>query len=56
MPALPRGIISDVTAPGIVGLELTVRVDGLGRNYLFGIDEVEILCEDSGGPSTPHRS
>jgi hypothetical protein len=43
LPAEPSGIITHVADFGDGGVEVTVRVDGLARGYVFGLDEVEVL-------------
>ncbi len=38
-----NGIITHVADFGACGVEVTVRVEGLTRSYVFGLDEVEVL-------------
>jgi hypothetical protein len=43
LPAEPCGTVTHVADFGAVDVELTVRVEGLARPFLFGLDEVELL-------------
>jgi hypothetical protein len=47
LPCDPSGTITHVADFGDADVEVTVRVEGLAKNYVFGLDEVEIL---------PHRA
>jgi hypothetical protein len=39
----PIGTITQVVDFGEAGVDVIVRVEGMGRNYAFGLDEVEVL-------------
>jgi hypothetical protein len=43
LPADPTGIITHVGDSGPGGVELTVRVAGLSRSFIFGLDDVKVL-------------
>jgi hypothetical protein len=43
LPIDPSGIITHVADFGEADVEVTVRVEGMARNYIFGLDEVEVL-------------
>ncbi len=42
-PTDPKGTITHVVDLGEGDFEVTVQVEGLAKNYLFGLDEVQIL-------------
>ncbi len=43
LPCSPSGTITQVADFGEADVEVTVRVDGMARNYIFGLDEVVVL-------------
>lgn len=43
LPAEPRGTVTRVVDFGAEGVELTVRIEGMVRSFLFGLDEVEVV-------------
>jgi len=43
LPIKPRGIIIHAADFGDGDVEVTVRVDGLTRSHVFGMDEMEVL-------------
>jgi hypothetical protein len=43
LPCDPSGTITHVSDLGDGDVELTVRVEGMARNDVFGLDEVEVL-------------
>jgi hypothetical protein len=51
LPIDPIGIIMRVTDLGEAGMELAVRIDGMARNYAFGLDEVQVLPPRAGTSS-----
>jgi hypothetical protein len=52
LPTDPSGTVTHVADFGAGDVEVTVRVEGLGKDYTFGLDEVEILPGPPGGRST----
>jgi hypothetical protein len=51
LPIDPSGIITRVADFGEADVEVTVRVEGMARNYVFGLDEVEVLPRRAGTSS-----
>ncbi len=51
LPLDPSGTITHVADFGEADLELTVRVEGMAKNYIFGLDEVEVLPSRAGTSS-----
>jgi hypothetical protein len=43
LPTGPSGTVTHVADFGAGGVEVTVRVAGFDRSYVFGLDEVEVL-------------
>ncbi|MBX6313780.1 MAG: hypothetical protein IRY99_12810 [Isosphaeraceae bacterium] len=52
LPTGPSGTVTYVANCGAGGVKLTVRVEGLRKDYTFGLNEVEILPGPPGGRST----
>jgi hypothetical protein len=51
LPIDPSGIITHVADIGEADVEVTVRVEGMAKNYIFGLDEVEVLPHRLGNSS-----
>lgn len=51
LPIDPSGTITHVADFGEADVEVTVRVAGMARNYVFGLDEVEVLPRRAGTSS-----
>ncbi len=51
LPIDPSGIITHVADFGEADVEVTVRVEGMDRSYVFGLDEVEVLPRRAGATS-----
>jgi hypothetical protein len=51
LPCDPSGTITHVADFGGADVEVTVRVEGLARNYVFGLEEVEVLPRRAGASS-----
>ena len=55
LPIDPSGTITHVADFGEADLELTVRVEGMARSYVFGLDEGEVLPRWAGTSSVTER-
>jgi hypothetical protein len=55
LPKDQSGTITHVTDFGDGGVEVTVRIAGMARTYVFGLDEVEILPHREGTSSATER-
>lgn len=53
LPADPNGTVTHVVEFGAGDMDLTVRIEGLTRDFVFGLDEVQVLPgpRPAGGPT-----